>query len=182
MILGLVHGASTRIALQSQSVLAQWFYKTGLMVSTSIASVAPEAGQLPRQHYRELARTYDLPPGSAVWMGQVADPPNAAAYFVQRFSWWDRSLPGAQPCEGYCFVLGIASLVAIVAILDLRQTPGPGDPIPFMLGSLGRGKLLRLWPASQHYGLKWPAPEKLAGTDVHAIADSFGEGGGQAGV
>jgi len=72
----LVGGKHRRLMENEQRSLAQWFYKTGLMVS---AAIDDPAAQLPRTHYPDLDRSLDLPPASAVWLGYLDDSANEAA-------------------------------------------------------------------------------------------------------
>jgi hypothetical protein len=168
---GLAADSIAVIEPQSQRLLAQWFFKTGLMVATSMDH---EASRLPTQHYRDLVGSYDLPPASAVWIGRLNLPVHEAALWIQRFQWWDKHLDNPEPHDGYVFVLGIATIAAVVAVLDMRQSPESRDfDNAFVLGGLSQGRFLKLWPASSHYSQKWPPPMSLAGTDVKATADSF---------
>ncbi|HEX2682186.1 MAG TPA: hypothetical protein VHQ03_12970 [Candidatus Dormibacteraeota bacterium] len=64
-------GQSKRLAPTEQRLLAQWFYKTALMVSTTNRH---EASALPKAHYQDLDRSFDLRRkafcGSLSWLTQ----------------------------------------------------------------------------------------------------------------
>lgn len=167
---GLILGTATSVNSTEQAELAQWLYKTGLMVSTTLRH---EASALPPWHYSGLEETLDLPPASAVWIGLIDRRVQEAALWVQRFQWRDRYVSDPPPAEGYIFVLGVGELAAIVGVLDVRQSPASTDMNPFILGSLGVGRLLRIWPASQHYGFRWPPPQTIRAEDLRGIADAF---------
>jgi hypothetical protein len=162
----LVGDEGTWIEPASQELLAHWLYKTGLMVSTTMDR---EAASLARHHYTELAGTLDLPPASFVWVGQLENPVHDATLRVQRFDWWDKQAVPARLCEGFAFALGIRLLVGFVVVFDLRQSPESDDWNPIRTGSPVQEKLVRAWPASAHYGLKWPPPAKLNIDDLESI-------------
>lgn len=166
----MVRGQSIRLAIAEQEMLAQWMYKTGLMVSTTNRH---EASALPKDHYSELAKSLDLPPASAVWIAQVQDPSYQAALWVQRFEWHDRELAQPPVGEGYIFALSVADLAGVVAVLDVRQSPESTDMKPFQLGGLAQGRLLRIWPASNHYSVSWPPALKLSAAEFQHLAESF---------
>ena len=44
---------------------------------------------------------------------------------------------------------------------------------PFILGDLGAGRLLRIWPPSTFYQQPWPPPLPLRGEDLSGIAEAF---------
>jgi hypothetical protein len=160
----------TSITPAQQKELAQWLYKTGLMVSTTLDH---EATAIPRWHYEDLEASLDLPPASIVWIGLLDERVNEVAFWVQRFQWWDKFLQDPPESEGYLFVLGIGELAAVVGVLDTRQSPASTDMNPFHLGGLGTGRLLRIWPSSDHYGHRWPPPLTIRGEDLKGLADSF---------
>jgi hypothetical protein len=172
IILAMVGLQPVRLTAAEQGTLAQWIYKTGLMVSTTIGH---EASDLPKSHYSDLAQTFDLPPGSSVWFGAVEDPAYQAAFWVQRFRWRDNELTEAEALvgEGYVFVLSITDIVGVVCVLDARQSPNSTDQQPFELGVLGQGPLLRIWPKSEHYSVAWPPSVKLTGSDFQHLAESL---------
>ena len=166
----MVGSGATRLAPEEQATLAQWLYKTGLMVSTTNRD---EATSLPKIHYADLASSLDLPPGSAVWIGTIERPAYEGALWVQRFHWSDRELANAPMGEGYMFALSIADLAGVVAVFDLRQSPDSPNLNPFILGGLSTGRLLRIWPTAEFYSITWPPPLKLSATDFQSPADSF---------
>jgi hypothetical protein len=166
----LLSGADTSIAPAEQKALAHWLYKTGLMVSTTLDH---EATAIPRWHYQDLDASLDLPPASIVWIGLLDQRVNEVALWVQRFQWWDKFLPDPPESEGYLFVLGIGELAAVAAVLDTRQSPDSTDLNPFRLEGLGAGRLLRIWPSSNEYGLRWPPPLTIRGEDLKRLADAF---------
>jgi hypothetical protein len=171
IVLRLLDGRATSVEAAEQSVLAQWLYKTGLMVS---ASMGEESARVPRWHYSDLATSLDLPPSSVVWVGRLDRRVQEAALWVQRFHWWDRELAEPTQAEGYIFFLGVGELLAIVGVLDVRQSPGSRDiGDAFKLGDLGVGRLLRIWPASTVYGHRWPPPESIRGEDLANMASAF---------
>jgi hypothetical protein len=161
----LVSGDSTWIDPTSQVLLARWLYKTALMVSTTLDH---EAAHLSRHHYAELAGTLDLPPASVVWVGRLDDPVHEAQWWLQRFEWWDTQAVPATRCEGFSFLLGVKELIGFGVVFDLRQSPD-SDEIPIRAGSLTQGKLVRVWPPSAHFGLKWPPPSNITVDDLESI-------------
>lgn len=168
-----MEGALTSITPAEQLLIAHWIYKTGLMVSTTMD--ATSAG-LPRWHYAALDQSFDLPPASVVWIGRLDQRVYEAALWVQRFQWWDRQLENPPAAEGYVFVLGIGELASVVGVLDTSQSPESSEFVrPWILGSLGVGRLVRVWPSSQHYGHRWPPPDFLSGHDIDGIAAKFAD-------
>jgi hypothetical protein len=145
-------------------------YKTGLMVSTTYRH---EANALPKIHYSDLAQSFDLPPTSAVWIAQVYRPAYQVALYTQRFYWHDKQLTDAPIGEGYFFALSIADIAGVVAVLDVRQSPESSDMQPFLLAGPAPGRLFRMWPSSEHYGVRWPPPLRLTAADFQSIAESF---------
>jgi hypothetical protein len=162
--------ASSSITPAEQKELAQWLYKTGLMVSTTINH---DATAIPRWHFEDLKASLDLPPASVVWIGLLDQRVNEVALWVQRFQWWDKTLAEPPESEGYLFVLGIGELAAVVGVLDTRQSPASTDMNPFLLGGLGARRLLRIWPSSDHFGHRWPPPKVIRGEDLSGITGSF---------
>ena len=165
----------TTISPNEQTQLGQWLYKTGLMVATTIDDPATH---LPKWHYTGLGDSLDLPPASVVWLGMLDRRVHEGALWVQRFQWRDRELADPIEAEGYILVLGIGEVAAVVGVLDTSQSPDSTPMSPFVLGQLGMGKLLRVWPASQHYGVKWPPPDRMQGEDLRGIADAFARSAG----
>jgi len=160
----------TLIPPDEQRLLSQWLYKTGLMVATTMPS---DAAALPRKHYEGLASSFDLPPGSIVWIGLLEKRLQEAGLWVQRFEWRDKLLTDPPAAEGYLIVLGVLNIAAMVGVLDLRQSPASTDMNPFMLGERGVGRFLRIWPASTFYAQPWPPPLTVQGDDLSRIADAF---------
>jgi len=166
----LLTGDAVAIPPGEQRLLAQWFYKTGLMVATTVSA---EAATLPSRHYRDLGTSYDLPPTSVVWVGQLEGRLQEAGLWVQRFQWQDRLLDDPPASEGYILVLGVLDLAAVIGVLDARQSPASTDMNPFLLGDLGAARLLRIWPPSSFYSQSWPPPLPLRGQDLSQIAERF---------
>ncbi|MDQ6898445.1 MAG: hypothetical protein M3256_04810 [Actinomycetota bacterium] len=54
--------------------------------------------------------------------------------------------------------MSIADVAALVAVLDVRQSPGSTDMYPFVQGGAAAGRLSRIWPVSEHYSVNWPPP------------------------
>lgn len=159
-----------RLVAAEQELLAQWMYKTGLMVSTTLRH---EASSLPTSHYVELGTSRDLPPASAVWIAQIQDPAYEAALWVQRFLWQDKELASAPVGQGYMFAISVRDLAGLVAVLDSRQSPESPDLFPFKLGGAAIGRLFRIWPSSKHYGVQWPPAVKITAADFQSLADSL---------
>ncbi len=166
----LVGGATTRLTAFEQEILAQWFYKTGLMVSTTMDH---DAAALPKSHYRDLGQSFDLPPASAAWIGHLEERTHEAALWVQRFQWQDRWLDNAPMGDGYMFAISIADVSAVVAVLDVRQSPDSTEMKPFVQGGAAAGRLSRIWPVSEHYSVSWPPPLKLTAVQFQDVADSL---------
>jgi hypothetical protein len=169
-MLALAAGRQTRLYAAEQQALAQWMYKTGLMVSTTNRH---EANALPKAHYSDLAQSLDLPPASAVWIGQIQDPTYQVALYTQRFQWRDKELAEAPEGEGYFFALSVSHIAGLVAVLDVRQSPESSDMQPFVLAGPAPGRLLRIWPSSVHYGVSWPPPINLTAAAFQNLADSL---------
>ena len=171
-----VEGQPKRLEMEEQADLARWFYKTGLMVARQMAVTMDDdpSTTLPTAHYAGLEDSFDLPPASIVWIGRVDRPFYQRALWVQRFVWHDPALKGTQPADGYSLVLTIRDIVGFIAVLDTRQSRGSeNNPPPFPLGALGPGKLLRIWPSSEHYGILWPPSESFALDEVQRLAKTF---------
>lgn len=166
----LVGGSAVRLTASEQELLAQWFYKTGLMVSTTMDH---DAAALPKKHYTDLHQSLDLPPASAVWIGHLEQQAHEAALWVQRFEWQDRWLDNAPMGDGYMFAMSIADVAAAVAVLDVRQSPNSSDTNPFVQGGAAAGRLSRIWPVSEHYSVSWPPPLKLTAVQYQDLADSL---------
>jgi hypothetical protein len=166
----MIGGQPKRLTEGDQERLAQWLYKTGLMVSTTNRH---EAAALPKAHYTELESSLDLPPASAVWIAEIQNPAYEAALRLQRFEWFDRTLNDAPAGDGYIFAISIRDLMGVVAILDVRQSPDSEDFQPFKLGGLAQGRLLRIWPVSNHYSVVWPPPSKLTAAEFDHLAESL---------
>lgn len=170
LIPAMVGGQSMRLSGADQEMLAQWMYKTGLMVSTTNRH---EASALPKAHYAELEQSLDLPPASAVWIAQIQDPAYEAALWLQRFQWRDRAVEDAPDGEGYILAISVRDVMGLVASLDDRQSPESTDFNPFVLGGLAQGRLLRIWPVSDHFSVVWPPPSKLTSAEFDHLAKSL---------
>jgi hypothetical protein len=170
LIPAMVGGSAKRLTDTDQELLARWLYKTGLMVSTTNRH---EASALPKAHYAELESSLDLPPASAVWVAEIQDPAYEAALWLQRFQWHDRTVADAPSGEGYIFALSVRDVMGLVAVLDARQSPESKDFQPFVLGGMAQGRLLRIWPVSNHYSVVWPPPSKLTSADFDHLAGSL---------
>jgi hypothetical protein len=166
----MVNGEYVRLDKADQELLARWFFKTGLMVSTTYRH---EATSLPSAHYSGLGKSLDLPPASAVWIAQVENPEYVAALWVQRFQWRDRELAAPPEGQGYMFAMSVGHLAALVAVVDSRQSPESSDLFPFKLGGLAVGRLARIWPNSEHYGVHWPPTMKITAVEFQQLADSL---------
>jgi hypothetical protein len=156
----------------AQELLAQWLFKTALMVSVTIPQ---GAAALPRTHYQDLDKSFDLPPASAVWIGRLDSPVQVVALWVQRFDWWDNTLPErGRASLGYGVAMNVGDLAAVIAVLDTRQSPTSFETTtPFALSPFAQGRLLRIWPPSKHFGQRWPPTLTLSQDAVKQIADSF---------
>jgi hypothetical protein len=171
LIRAMVGGQPMRLYSQEQALLAQWLWKTALMVATANRD---EASTLPKGHYAGLRSSFDLPPASTVWVGRVINPLHEAAVWVQRFLWRDGRLDDPPPAEGYSVVLTIKDLVGFVAIFDTRQSPESDPSVPpVFLGELGVGRLLRIWPRSQHYGVVWPPASTFTAAETRQLAKTI---------
>jgi len=170
LIPAMVHGDHMRLGSAEQDLLAQWFYKTGLMVATTTRH---NASQLPKSHYIGLAQTLNLPPTSEAWIAEVERPAYAAALWLQRFDWQDRHLAAAPVGQGYIFAMSVATVAGVVAVLDTSQSPESAAIPAFELLGRAPGRLLRIWPSSKHYGVPWPPTLKLTAADFQELADSF---------
>ena len=166
----MVKAESIRLGSVEQKLLAQWFYKTGLMVATTTRH---NAGDLPKDHYSRLSQTLDLPPTSEAWVAEIEQPRYSAALWLQRFDWQDRLLSDAPEAQGYIFALSVATVAGIVAVLDTSQSPQSAEMPAFELRGRAPGRLLRIWPSSRHYGVPWPPSLKLTASDFQELADSF---------
>ncbi len=149
---------SRRLDPSDLRLLTSWFYKTALMVST--ANRVP-ASELPKEHYRGLETSFDLPPTSTAWIARIVDPSHEVTLRLQRFTWRDPDLSNAPRVEGYAFVASVKDVVGFAVIFDTRQSPNSIEHPPLQLGALGVGKLLRVWPVGSHYGVVWPPPTAL---------------------
>jgi hypothetical protein len=167
----MVQGQARRLIGDEQADLARWFYKTGLMIATTHDHLS---SRLPTAHYADLKNSLDLPPASMAWIGRVDHPVHRRALWVQRFVWHDSGLANAPPAEGYSLVLTVRDIVSLIAVLDTRQSPGSeNNPPPFHLGALGAGKLNRIWPSSDHYGVPWPPSQSFTSDEVRQLAKTF---------
>jgi hypothetical protein len=166
----MVGGNSLHLASAEQEMVAQWIYKTGLMVSPTHRD---KANALPRSHYFDLKKNLDLPPVSGVWIAQVEKPAYPAGLWLQRYEWQDRELAEPPIGEGFIFAMNIADLAGVVAVPYSSQSPESTDMLPFELAGLARGRLMKIWPAPDYYGVRWPPLEKLTASDFIQLAESL---------
>jgi hypothetical protein len=166
----MVGGNSLQLDTADQELLAQWIYKTGLMVSPTHRD---KANALPRSHYFDLAKSLDLPQASAVWIAQMEKPAYPAGLWLQRYEWQDRELAEPPIGEGFIFALSVADFAGVVAVLYSGQSPESTDMLPFELAGLARGRLMKIWPAPDYYGVRWPPLEKLTANDFMQLAESL---------
>lgn len=175
----MVNGESVRLGSVEQTLLAQWFYKTGLMVATTARH---NASDLPKTHYERFSQTLDLPPTSEAWIAQIDRPRYSAALWLQRFDWQDQLVNDAPEAQGYIFALSVATVAGVVAVLDSSQSPQSAQMPAFELLGRAPGRLLRIWPSSSHYGVPWPPSMKLTASEFQQLADSFPEMGKRVGA
>jgi 5-methylcytosine-specific restriction endonuclease McrA len=157
---------SRRLDPSDLRLLAHWFYKTALMVST--ANRVP-ASELPKEHYRGLNTSFDLPPTSTAWIAEIADPSHEVTLRLQRFNWRDPDLANPPRVEGYAFVASVKDVAGFAVIFDTRQSPDSVEHPPLQLGGLGVGKLVRVWPTGDDYGLVWPPPTAMSMAEAHDL-------------
>jgi hypothetical protein len=154
----MVGGNSLHLASAEQEMVAQWIYKTGLMVSPTHRD---KANALPRSHYFDLKKNLDLPPVSGVWIAQVEKPAYPAGLWLQRYEWRDRELAEPPIGEGFIFAMNVAELAGVVAVPYSSQS------------SESTGRLMKIWPAPDYYGVRWPPLEKLTASDFIQLAESL---------
>jgi hypothetical protein len=156
-------GQPKRLDPTEQRLLAQWFYKTALMVATANRV---QASALPKPHYLDLSRSYDLPPHSMMWLAHIADPKQEVTLRLQRFNWRDPDITDAPQVEGYGFVASVKDVAAFALIFDTRQSPNSAAHPPLELGAKGVGRLVRIWPPPGHYSVAWPPPTAISYDEV----------------
>lgn len=170
LIPAMVNGKYVRLDGAQQELLAQWMYKTGLMVSTTLRH---DAASLPTTHFEGLGTSRDLPPASAAWIAQIDKPAFECALWIQCFLWRDKLIDYAPEGQGYMLAISVRGLAGLVAVLDSRQSPDSPSLFPFKLGGIAIGRLLRIWPSSRNYGVQWPPAMKITAAEFQSLADSL---------